>query len=411
LKILIVNTKDLLGGAARASYRLHNALLAEKVDSQLLVQVKQSDSQKVISQSSTRDKILDKLRPLLDTLPLKFYKNRTASDFSTSWFGNNSLIRKINEINPDIVHLHWVNNGMIQMEQLKKIKAPIVWSLHDMWAFTGGCHYNGTCESYKVNCGMCPVLGSKKENDLSRKIWNRKLKIFKELPNLTIIGLSKWMKEAAKQSSLMENLNVINLPNPIDTTVFKPFDKKLSREIWNLPKNKKLILFGAMAATSDSRKGFSELVKAVNTLKITNLELVVFGSSEPKTGPKFNFKTHYVGTLNDDVSLTSLYNAVDVMIVPSLQENLSNAIMESLSCGTPVVGFNIGGNMDMIEHKKTGYLAKPYDVFELSFGIEWVLNFPEQNKLLKNSREKVLKEFDSHVVAQKYLELYAKILS
>ena len=128
-----------------------------------------------------------------------------------------------------------------------------------------------------------------------------------------------------------------------------------------------------------------------------------------KTGDKV--KVHYVGTLNDDVSLTSLYNAVDMMIVPSLQENLSNAIMESLSCGTPVVGFNIGGNKDMVEHKKTGYLAKPYNVFELSLEIEWVLNFPNQNKLLKNSREKVLKEFDSHVVAQKYLELYTKILN
>ncbi len=152
-----------------------------------------------------------------------------------------------------------------------------------------------------------------------------------------------------------------------------------------------------MGATSDLRKGFKELSKALQTIKLDEVEFIVFGSSEPKNPPKFKFKTHYVGRLHDDISLVTLYSAVDIMIVPSLQENLSNAIMESLSCSTPVVAFNIGGNSDMIEHKKNGYLAKPFEPQDLANGIEWILNLDNKdyNKLCDNAREKVLKEFDS----------------
>jgi glycosyltransferase involved in cell wall biosynthesis len=167
-----------------------------------------------------------------------------------------------------------------------------------------------------------------------------------------------------------------------------------------------------MNPTGDPRKGFKELSEALKLLEIKDVEFVIFGSSAPKNPPKFKFKTHYVGRLNDDVSLVTLYSAVDVMVVPSLQENLSNAIMESLSCATPVVGFDIGGNSDMIEHKKTGYLAKPFEPQDLAKGIEWVLNLErnEYEKLCKNAREKVLKEFDNKVIAKKYIKLYEEIL-
>jgi glycosyltransferase involved in cell wall biosynthesis len=279
----------------------------------------------------------------------------------------------IKEINPDIVHLHWINGGMIKIEDLAKIDKPIVWSLHDMWAFTGGCHYDEECGRYKEKCVKCKVLGSEKENDLSKKVFKRKEKNYKNL-DLTVVGLSKWLNECSKESTLLKDKKHVNLPNPIDTNIFKPFDKEKSRELWNLPKDKKLVLFGAMNPTGDPRKGFKELSEALKLLEIKDVEFVVFGSSAPKNPPKFKFKTHYVGRLNDDIGLVTLYSAVDVMIVPSLQENLSNAIMESLSCATPVVAFDIGGNSDMIEHKKTGYLVKPFEAQDLANGIEWVLN-------------------------------------
>ncbi len=410
MKILIVNTSDIQGGAARAAYRLHKSLLANGIDSKMLVQSKSSDDYTVIGPISKVQKAMGKLRPKLDSLPLKFYKERMKTPFSISWLPFSNIVNKINEINPDIVHLHWINGGMIKIEDLMKIKAPIVWSLHDNWAFTGGCHIKWECKKYKNKCGNCPRLGSNKENDLSRWIWKRKKKVFDRLENLTIIGLSKWVTNCSKESSLLGDKKHVNLPNPIDTKIFKPVEKTEAKELWNLPKNKKLVLFGAMSATSDINKGFKKLSEALHKLKDKNIEFVVFGSSEPDESQNFGFKTYYLGRLADDVSLVTLYNAVDIMVVPSLQENLSNAIMESLACGTPVAAFDIGGNSDMIDHKKNGYLAKPFDTSDLANGIEWVLNNEKYEEFCNNAREKVVKEFDSQAVVKKYIELYKSIL-
>ena len=411
MKILIVNTSDIEGGAARAAYRLHKSLLSQGIDSQMLVQNKSSDDFKVlVSHNSKIRKVINKFRPVLDGLPVRSYKNRTKTLFSPSWFGLSNIVNKINEINPDIVHLHWINGGMIKIEEIIRINAPIVWSLHDMWAFTGGCHYDEECKGYKESCGSCKVLGSNKEKDLSRKIFYRKEKAFSQKKDITIVGLSKWLNECSKNSTLLKDKKHVNLPNPIDTSIFKPFDKVKSRELWSLPQDKKLVLFGAMGATSDPRKGFTELSKAMQKLDMNDVELVVFGSSEPENPENLGFKTHYLGSLADDVSLVTLYSAVDVMLVPSLQENLSNAIMESLSCATPIVAFGIGGNSDMIEHKKNGYLAKAFDTSDLKDGIEWVLNNDNYNKLCHNARKKILTEFNSMVVAKKYIELYIEVI-
>lgn len=412
MKILIVNTSDIEGGAARAAYRLHKSLLAQGVKSQMLVQSKKSDDFTVEALANTKvQKWINLLRPTLDSVPIRFYKNKTKTLFSPSWFGFSNVVDKINEINPDIVHLHWICGGMMRIEDIAKIKAPIVWSLHDMWAFAGGCHYDEECKGYEKECGDCPVLGSSKENDLSKKVFKRKQKAFDAKKDMTIVGLSSWLNDASKSSTLLKEKNHINLPNPIDTTIFKPFDKEKAREFWSLPKDKKLVLFGAIKATGDPRKGFEELSIAMKKLdKNQDIEFVVFGSSRPQNGPDFGFKTHYLGSLADDVSIVTLYSAVDVMIVPSLQENLSNAIMESLACATPVVGFDIGGNADMIDHKQNGYLAKPFDTTALKDGIEWILDAQNYEELCQNARAKVMQEFDSVVVAKKYIELYGEVL-
>jgi len=413
MKILMVNATDIQGGAGRAAYRLHKSLLEAGINSQMLVQKKTSDDYTVISLDDNKiQKGINLLRPTLDVLPVKFYKNRNKTLFSPSWLNFNNVIDKINEINPDIVHLHWICGGMIKIEDLGKIKKPIVFSLHDNWAFTGGCHIKWECEKYKDKCGECPSLGSKKKRDLSMWVWKRKKKIFDNMKNLTIIGLSRWIMSNSKESSLLKDKKHINLPNSINTNIFKPFEKLKARKLWNLPKDKKLILFGAINPTGDVNKGFNELSKALNLLSLKNIEFVVFGSSQPQNAPNFKFTIHYVGRLEDDISLVALYSAVDVIVVPSLQENLSNTIMESLSCANPVVAFDIGGNSDMIEHKINGYLTTPFEEEDLANGIEWILSLDkiEYKKLCKNAREKVLREFDSKVVAKKYIELYEEIL-
>jgi len=229
------------------------------------------------------------------------------------------------------------------------------------------------------------------------------------LENLTVVGLSQWMADRAKESKLFTEHKVLCLPNTIDTNLFKPVEKKLARDILGLPQEKKLIAFGAMDALSDVNKGYNELFEAIAKLKLDDIELVVFGSSKPKDAVALKYRIHYLGHFHDDVTLKLLYSTVDVMIVPSLQENLSNVIMESLSCGTPVVAFNIGGNSDMIDHKINGYLAKPLDTDDLAQGIEWVLTSDSYNTLSDNAREKVLMYFDSKVVAKKYMQLYKNI--
>jgi glycosyltransferase involved in cell wall biosynthesis len=411
MRILIVNSFDLSGGAARAASRLHVALLQRGLKSQMLSIKKSSDDYTIICGNSKIEKLKSTLSIYADNLLTKLYKSRSKSLFSPTLLSFNNIVDKINKINPDIVHFHWINAGMIAISEIDKIEAPIVWSLHDMWAFTGGCHYSDKCVRYNVACGNCPILGSNKLNDLSFKIFKRKQKMFSIKKDITIVGLSKWIFELSKNSQLLKFKNHVNLPNPIDTKIFKPHDKKNSRSIWNLSEDKKYILFGAMGATSDQRKGFKELNEALSKMKKSeNIELLVFGSTKPQDSTDFGFVTHYLGSLSDDISLVTLYNAADIMVVPSLQENLSNTIMESLSCGTPIVGFNIGGNSDLIEHKKNGYLAYPEDSNDLLKGIEWVLNNKEYNQLCLNSRKKVLKEFDSIIVCKRYLDLYKSIL-
>lgn len=411
MRILFLNSSDIEGGAARAAYRLHLALLREGIDSRMLVQRKFSDNVTVLGPQTMLQKVASRLRPFLDALPVRRYKERTKTLFSPACLPFSCIAKRINALRPDIVHLHWICGGMMRFEDLAKIEAPIVWSLHDMWAFTGGCHYDQECGRYTTSCARCVVLGSRREHDISRKVFLRKQKTLHHCKNLTINGLSGWLARCAQQSALFKGGCVVNLPNPIDTNLFKPVDKDLSRDLLNLPKDKEIVLFGAMNATGDPRKGFAELSQALSMLQSADIELVVFGSGKPLAPPDFSFPTHYLGNLSDDLSLKILYSAADVMVVPSLQENLSNAIMESLACGTPVVGFNIGGNSDMINHKQNGYLAAPYEPSDLAAGIDWVLASPEHSFLRRNAREKIVREFDSSTVACKYIDLYKRILS
>jgi glycosyltransferase involved in cell wall biosynthesis len=412
MKILIVNTSDIQGGAARAAYRLHHALHSQSIDCTMLSNEKNSDDFSVITvNNNNKKKIFSKIAAFRDRLLLKKYPNKTQTLFSANQYSSGDAIKLINEQQADIVHLHWVNHGMLTIDDIAKINAPIVWSLHDNWAFTGGCHIKWDCERYKVNCGSCPRLNSNKIHDLSREVWLRKSKVYPSIKNLTIVGLSRWITELSKKSSLLKEKTHVNIPNLIDAKVFYPFDSDKSRELWRLPKDKKLVLFGAMSAMSDINKGYKQLIEAIGEINVTNIAFVIFGSSTPEKQPNLGCDIYYVGHLNDDVSLTTLYSAVNVMVVPSLQENLSNVIMESLACATPVVAFSIGGNSDLITHKNNGYLAKPFDTSDLADGIKWVLDNDKYEDLCISAREKVMQEFDSQVVADKYISLYQDILS
>lgn len=411
MKISIVSTSDGRGGGYAAAYRLHQGLKLIGLDSQMIVQNKISDDYTVLGANNKLAKSWAKIAPTVNTLPRFFYPQRQQTPFGVQLFPNN-IHQKINALKPDIVNLHWICGGFIPIQSLSKINAPLVWSLHDMWAFTGGCHYAGDCQKYLKSCGSCPQLGSKSNGDLSRRIWLQKQHSWKNI-SITIVALSNWLADCAKNSSLFHDLPIQVIPNGLDIQLYKPIEKNLARNLLNLPQDKQLLLFGAMNATSDKRKGFQFLFPALEKLNQTqkdNIELVVFGASQPVNPPNLGFKVNYLGRLNDNISMVLAYSASDVFVAPSLEDNLPNTVMESIACGNPCVAFNIGGMPDMIEHLQNGYLAQPFEVNDLAKGINWVLEDQERyRKLCDRSREKALNEFSLELQAQRYFYLYQKV--
>ena len=410
MKILHLSTTDLDGGGAKAAYRLNQALQRMECSSQMLVRAKSSDGNTVLSEKS----LLTKLSPPISSLPLRLYPKCNSVMFSPQWFPD-VLVSRVAQIAPDIINLHWVCNGFMQIETLPKFKQPLVWTLHDMWPFTGGCDYNRDCEKYKESCGSCPQLGSDKAADLSRWVWQRKARAWKNA-NLTIVSPSKWLADCARESSLFRDLRIEVIPYSLDVQKYQPIDRKLARNILGLPLDKQIVLFGAVGATSNHRKGFSFLLPALQQIGRSaawqdRLELAIFGTSEPMSPPNYGLKTHYLGKLGDDISLALVYAAADVFIAPSAQDNLPLTVMEASACGIPCIAFKIGGMPDMIEHEQTGYLATPFEVEDLAKGITCVLEDRDRHqKLQYNSRQKSLKEFAPEVQAHRYLSLYEEIL-
>lgn len=414
MKVLIVNVSDCDGGAARAAYRQHLGLLAAGVDSMMLVHhSRREDDSTIMRPHTIADKALAMLRPHIDQLPLIFYKPNKNIYFSPGWFSFGDIVNRINELNPDIVHLHWINKGMLTVEDVERIKPLIVWTMHDTWAFTGGCHTVLQCDKYLSQCGACPALGSKKKYDLSTKIFDRKKKTYSKVQNkVMIIAVSKWLESCARKSSLLSTFPIVTIHNPLNTNTYKPLDKTTAKSILNIKGFKRVILFGAMSAINDVNKGYSELVQAINRLKFKaeEVEIIVFGSSQPKNVIPLNYKVTYLGHLFDDISLQVIYSAADVMVVPSRQEAFGQTASEAMSCGTPVVAFGTSGLLDIVDHKVNGYLAEPYSTDDLAYGIEWVLNYPSYNNLAKSARNKVLHHFDSKIITRKLISIYKAML-
>lgn len=414
MKILHLNQRD-DGGAGRAMLRLHQGLQQAGVDSLAHVQIKNTDEDGVSSPQSALGKFSAKLKlsEHIDNLPLRLYPNRDNRHFSLQCFPD-SLASVVESANPDIIHLHWVSGGFLRLESLKKFNRPIIWTLHDMWTFTGGCHYNDGCDNYKHTCGKCPALKSEKKTDLSHWMWKRKARAWKNL-DLTIVAPSNWMANCARESSLLKDCLVEVIPNGLDTNAFKPVDRAIARNLLNLPEDKYLVLFGA-ANPLDTRKGIQLLLPALHELHHNGMnkqiELLVFGGTAANPITDVDFQVNYLGRLTDNVSLALAYSAADVFIAPSLEDNLPNTLVEALACGTPGVAFNIGGIPDIIDHKHNGYLATPFEPQSLARGIEWTLKETSRDEQLRiNSHQKAERIFGLAAQAHSHIALYEKILA
>lgn len=414
MKIIIMNTSDIEGGAARCAYRLHKGLQDSGVNSTYIVQNKLGTDEDVLTSQNKLSKLTAVIRPSLDRFPIRFYNNRQINFFSTGLMTRfNSS--NINMLSPDIINLHNVAEGFLPVRSLKYFNKPIVWTMHDSWPFTGGCHLPGDCERYIRSCGACPILGSKLQYDLSNWIWRKKLKAWQDL-DMTIVADSTWLAKCAKNSSLFGKYRIETINPGLDLMRYRPINKTTARSLLSLPTNKKLILFGAMSSTSDKNKGFQFLQPAIKRLSTMSLgaqaELIIFGASKPNKPPELGMNTHYMGRLHDDISLAVIYSAADIMVVPSIRESFGQTASEAMACGTPVVAFGATGLTDIVDHKQNGYLAVSYEIEDLANGIAWLLSLDREKfqSISLNAREKAEKAFSIELMSHKYLTLYKDIL-
>ena len=419
MKILIVNKSSTSGGAAVAANRLFYALKESNTEVKMLVEDPIGDDQETSSLSNSfigqKKALFRFIKERLYFLP--FEKNKQIRyKFSPAVAGSDISQHPLVE-EADIIHLHWINHGFLSLrnlEQLFKLNKPIVWTMHDMWPFTGGCHYADDCNHYINNCGNCPFLKRSNNKDLSYKIHQKKMEIWNKA-NIHPVSCSKWLGTLAQSSSLLKSKKVSSIPNPIDTDQFEPKNMQDCRNYFGLPLDKKLVLFGA-ADISDPRKGANYLMDALHILNKNhpqlsdNIELVIFGKTKDLDHSQYPYKVHAMNFISGTSEMVQLYNSADVFILPSLQDNLPNTVMEALACGIPVVGFNVGGVPEMIEDNKTGFLAPIKDSNALANNIHKTLFECEAQSLRKNARNYVVNHYSNSTIAQKYNNLYSSLL-
>jgi glycosyltransferase involved in cell wall biosynthesis len=411
MKIVHLNYADINGGAFRAGYRIHHSLLSAGIESRLWVNRAYSGDWTVNTPESKFFKAKDLIKTNTTSAILKFIGIKSSTIHSPSIFSSD-WVEKINSSDCDIVHLHWVQGEMISISDIGQIKKPIVWTLHDMWAFCGAEHYTNDYrwrEGYTVANRPTGETGF----DINRWTWQRKLKYWKK--PMYIVGDSKWLARCASESILMKNWQVKSILYPLDLDVWKPIEKNLARSLLNLPNDVPLLAFGAMGGAIDPRKGFDLLADSIQILhskqNCNGLQLLVFGERKPELAQNLGFPIHYFGHLYDDQSLRMLYSAADALVVPSRQEAFGQTASEAHACGTPVIAFDTGGLPDIIDHMFTGYLAKPFSIEDLSEGIAWVLENCDANKLGLNARARALNKFSPSIIANDYINLYKDILN
>ena len=417
MRVLIINTSERIGGAAIAANRLMDALRNNGIQAKMLVRDKQTENITVIGLKKSLWSIWQFVWERIVIWKANHFKQHNL--FAVDIANTGTDITTYPEFKEaDIIHLHWVNQGMLSLKDLKKILQsgkPIVWTMHDMWPCTGICHHARECDKYHKECHHCPYLyngGAKK--DLSHQTFKKKKELY-QLSPITFITCSQWLKERAGQSALLEQHPIVHIPNPIKTNLFTPRNKVEARQKCNLPTDKKLILFGSVKIT-DKRKGIDYFIESCKILAekhpelVNNLGVAVYGKESEQLKSLVPFQVYALDYISNEKELVNVYNAVDLYVTPSLEENLPNTIMEAMACGIPCVGFNVGGIPEMIDHLHNGYVAEYKSAEDFANGIHWTLSESEYQSLSEEARRKVTSSYSESTIAKKYIEVYNKII-
>lgn len=410
MKILHISFMDDSPGANRAAYRLHKALLRRNLKSTFITLNKLTNDDSVIEHHAA---IRNIAALATEAFCEKIFKRDARIPFSFN------IVPKITLNNTylntfDIVQLHWLGRSTLDLKSLAAFRGPIVWRLPDMYPFTAGCHYSGACMQYINGCSSCNQL---RIPNFAKFLFSQKMAHISQIRDLHIVSPSTWLYESTLNAMALDKHQKHHIGTGINTKIFSPINKRKALKALHLSNlaDKNIILFGAISSTADPRKGFSELFEALKFLSSSppkhSYEVVVFGSeNDPKIKLDFTNVT-FLGTHYNEEAMATIYNAADLMVVPSTEENLPNTAIEAMACGKPVVAFNIGGLPDLIVHKQNGYLADPIDVKDLAEGMRWVLNHSNDANLGNNARQAVLKRFDEKDISKKYEALYSSLLA
>ena len=415
MRVLIVNTSERTGGAAVAANRLMKALNNNGVKAKMLVRDKESDALTVVGLPKS---------PMLHwhflwerfVIFCRLHFSRKHL-FEVDIANTGSDITRLREFQEaDIIHLHWINQGMLSLKGIQKILRsgkPVVWTMHDIWPATAICHLTLGCHYFINRCANCKYLpGGGGSSDLSSRIWQKKQQILAD-GNIYYVACSRWLESEAKSSALLKGQKITSIPNPIDTHIYKKGNKQEARQRLGLPLDKKLILFASQRVTNVN-KGMSYLVDACRQLgDLTKdlCEVVILGGHAEEVLEQLPMKAHPLGYINDEQRVVDVYNAADVFVLPSLSENLPNTIMEAMACGVPCVAFKVGGIPEEIDHLKNGYVAAYRDAADLAKGIAWVLQEADYESLSSQAVHKVTHCYSQQSVAVKYLDVYQQAMA
>ena len=418
MRVLIVNTSERTGGAAVAASRLMEALCNHGVKAKMLVRDKETPR---LTVSALPRQWLMQWYFLWERLVVwcRLHFNRQHL-FDIDIANAGTDITRLPEFQEaDVIHLHWVNQGMLSLRGIRKILdsgKPVVWTMHDIWPATALCHLTLDCRRFETQCQQCRLLpdgGS--VHDLAAQVWQRKQQMLNDR-HIHFVACSQWLAGEARRSALLQGHSVTSIPNPIDTHIYRPQDKQKARQMLGLPAEGPVVLFASQRVTNPY-KGMNYLVEACQQLATQHPKLratmtvAILGGHAEEIVAQMPFRTHALGYVNDERRIVAVYNAADVFVLPSLSENLPNTIMEAMACGTPSVAFRVGGIPEEIEHRQNGYVANYQDSNDLAQGIWWTLFEADQESLRKACLQKALHCYSQQSVANRYIELYEDLCS